>query len=281
MSTFTSSSSPSSSSSSNSSKPTDTGYCGYTSANRPPAFIIGITGASASGKTSVCDLIKSKLPNAQVGIVSQDCFYRNLTAEEMTHPEDFDFDSPDAFDWELIYATLERLHNREMAHVPEYDYATYSRTGATRQLWNLDVVLFEGIFSFLGDRRYPERDYIDLRIFVETDTDTRLARRILRDVSTRGRTVEGVLRQYERFVKPSYDKFIEPQRKYADIIIPWGNYSENKIFDQGDWHTTNYPAIDMIVTHINTKIGVTCPPIRPLSPNFTKRSLSPPPFSSN
>lgn len=232
--------------------------------NRKPAFIVGIAGASASGKTTLCEQIHKKLPHHRVGIVSQDSFYRCLTPEEIANAANHNFDEPGAFDWPCMRDVLTRLKNRDLAAIPTYDYTTHSRAKESTALWNLDVVLFEGIFSFMADPAYPGgRDLMDLRIFVETDSDTRLARRVFRDTMYRGRTVDSVLQQYERFVKPSFEQFILPQRKKADIIIPWGDYSENMFSNDGSWEDESYPALNMIITYIKSIIGET--PVRSVS----------------
>lgn len=219
-----------------------------------PAFVIGITGGSASGKTSFANRILEMLPNQRVVIVSQDNFYRGLRPEEQDRAADFNFDHPDAFDWKLMHQILADLRNRKRVDIPTYDYVTHTRSEVTHQLWNYDVVIFEGILTFYQHPEHCLIPLMDLKIFVETDSDTRLARRVLRDTKSRGRTVDSVLAQYERFVKPAYDTYIAPLRKKADVIIPWGNYSGNVFSDNGEWKNTRYPALDMIVEHIQTKL---------------------------
>jgi len=219
------------------------------------AFIIGITGGSASGKTSFAEKILKMLPNERVVIVSQDNFYRGLTPEEQDSAADFNFDHPDALDWEAMYHALADLRERKRVEIPTYDYVTHTRSHVVRELWNYDVVLFEGILTFYQHPKFCLTPLMDLKIFVETDSDTRLARRVLRDTKTRGRTVESVLEQYERFVKPAYDQFIAPLKRKADVIIPWGDYSGNVFNDDGNWKQVHYPALDMIVEHIQTKLA--------------------------
>jgi len=219
------------------------------------AFVIGITGGSASGKTSFAEKILKMLPNERVIIVSQDNFYRGLRPEEQATAADFNFDHPDALDWETMYNALSALRQRKRVEIPTYDYVTHTRSSVVRELWNYDVVLFEGILTFYQHPKYCLTPLMDLKIFVETDSDTRLARRVLRDTKFRGRTVESVLEQYERFVKPAYDQFIAPLKRKADVIIPWGDYSGNVFNDDGNWKQVHYPALDMIVEHIQTKLA--------------------------
>jgi len=219
------------------------------------AFVIGITGGSASGKTSFAERILEMLPNERVVIVSQDNFYRGLRPEEQASAADFNFDHPNALDWETMFNALSALRERQRVEIPTYDFVTHTRSSVVKELWGYDVVLFEGILAFHQHPQYCLTDLMDLKVFVETDSDTRLARRVLRDTKYRGRTVESVLEQYERFVKPAYEQFIAPQKKKADVIIPWGDYSGNVFSDNGKWKHIHYPALDMIVEHIQTKLA--------------------------
>jgi len=221
------------------------------------AFVIGITGGSASGKTSVAEKLLSMLPNQRVAIVTQDSFYRNLTPEELPNARDFNWDCPEAFDWKLQKEVLTNLRARRKVMVPIYDYVHNCRSTDCTVLWNVDVVIFEGILAFYHHPN-PELcldNLIDLKIFVETDGDTRLARRLFRDTQFRGRSIASVLAQYSKFVKPSYETHIAPLKRRADIIIPWGDYGDNVFSDDGSWKSRRYPALDMIVEHIKTKIG--------------------------
>jgi uridine kinase len=232
-----------------------------------PAFIIGIAGGSASGKTSLCHQIHSLLPNQRVAIVAQDSFYRNLTPDEIRRAAQHNFDEPAAFDWPLMHDVLASLRRRRKVDVPTYDYKTHSRSDVVVPLWNIDVVLFEGILAFHDEPDVRMGELMDLKIFVETDSDTRLARRVFRDTQNRGRSLESVLLQYERFVKPSFEQYILPLKKRADVIIPWGDYSQNMFSDDGSWQSQRYPALEMIVEHIQTKLAsFGPPPIRTLSP---------------
>ena len=221
------------------------------------AFVIAITGGSASGKTSVAEKILSMLPNQRVAIVSQDSFYRNLTPEELPNAREFNWDCPEAFDWELQRDVLQSLRHRRKVDVPVYDYVNNCRSTTKHvTLWNVDVVIFEGILAFY---QHPDPSLcldplLDLKIFVETDSDTRLARRMYRDTQFRGRSIASVLTQYSKFVKPSYDRHIAPLKRRADIIIPWGDYSDNVFSDDGSWKKQRYPALDMIVEHIQSKL---------------------------
>ncbi|XP_078175478.1 uridine/cytidine kinase UKL1, chloroplastic-like [Carex rostrata] len=202
-------------------------------------FFIGVSGGTASGKTTVCDMIIQQLHDHRVVLVNQDSFYRGLTAEESEHVQDYNFDHPDAFDTEQLLECMNQLKCCQSVNVPIYDFKNHRRCSESfRKVNASDVIILEGILAFHDQR---VRDLMDMKIFVDTDADIRLARRIRRDTVERGRDVNSVLEQYGRFVKPAFDDFVLPTKKYADVIIPRG----------GD----NHVAIDLIVQHIRTKLG--------------------------
>ncbi|EFJ17251.1 hypothetical protein SELMODRAFT_115138, partial [Selaginella moellendorffii] len=202
-------------------------------------FLAGVAGGTASGKTTVCNMIIQQLHDHRVVLVNQDSFYRGLTAEEHGHVSEYNFDHPDAFDTEQLLQCVGSLLKCQPVQIPIYDFKLHRRCSDTfRQVNAADVIILEGILVFHDSR---VRDLMNMKIFVDTDADVRLARRIRRDTCERGRGVESVLQQYAKFVKPSFDDFILPTKKYADVIIPRG----------GD----NHVAIDLIVQHIHTKLG--------------------------
>ncbi|KAI8818539.1 uridine-cytidine kinase 1-like 1 [Fimicolochytrium jonesii] len=203
-------------------------------------FIIGMAGGSASGKTSVSTRIIRNLGVPWVILLSMDSFYKPLTKEqsEAAHRNDYDFDHPDAFDYEALQQTLKDLKRGVKVDVPIYDFSTHSRLDKTQTVYGANIVVFEGIFA-LYDKAV--RDLMDLKIFVDTDADVRLARRLKRDIAERGRDVRGVLSQYQRFVKPAFDEHIYPTMKYADIIIPRG--------------LDNVAAIDVITKHLARQLN--------------------------
>eukprot|EP00698_Gefionella_okellyi_P017641 TRINITY_DN5194_c0_g1_i1.p1 TRINITY_DN5194_c0_g1~~TRINITY_DN5194_c0_g1_i1.p1 ORF type:complete len:254 (-),score=62.11 TRINITY_DN5194_c0_g1_i1:244-1005(-) len=207
-----------------------------------PAFIIGVCGGTASGKTTVCSKIIEQLKSKRATIISQDSFYRPLMPEqrEAALKSDFDFDHPDAFDFGLMLEVLQSLRENPALPVtiPVYDFKTHQRSSTQSvRVKGVDVVIFEGIMAFHNEKL---RDVFDMKLFVDTDDDLRLMRRLRRDIAERGRDVTGVLQQYERFVKPAFDNFISPAKKFADLIIPRG----------GD----NVVAIDLIVKHIQARL---------------------------
>ncbi|KAJ6950947.1 uridine kinase-like protein 3 [Populus alba x Populus x berolinensis] len=201
-------------------------------------FVIGVAGGAASGKTTVCDMIIQQLHDQRVVLVNQDSFYHDLTDEELTRVHEYNFDHPDAFDTEQLLCAMEKLRHGQAVDIPNYDFKSYKNVFPARRVNPSDVIILEGILIFHDPRI---RELMNMKIFVDTDADVRLARRIRRDIVEKGRDIATVLDQYSKFVKPAFDDFILPTKKYADIIIPRG----------GD----NHVAIDLIVQHIRTKLG--------------------------
>ncbi|XP_024048246.1 uridine kinase-like protein 3 isoform X2 [Citrus clementina] len=202
-------------------------------------FVIGVAGGAASGKTTVCDMIIQQLHDQRVVLVNQDSFYHNLTEQELARVHEYNFDHPDAFDTEKLLSSMEKLRHGQAVDIPNYDFKSYkNNVFPARRVNPSDVILLEGILVFHDSR---VRELMNMKIFVDTDADVRLARRIRRDTVEKGRDIATVLDQYSKFVKPAFDDFILPTKKYADIIIPRG----------GD----NHVAIDLIVQHIRTKLG--------------------------
>jgi len=202
-------------------------------------FIIGIAGGTASGKTTVCNRIIRSLGDQRVVMVSLDEFYRDLTPEECANIADVDFDAPEAFDVESMVDCLDKLKRGLPAEAPVYDFVTSKRRNDQSRLLNIaDVVVVEGILV-LHIEKILER--CNMKIFVDTDDDVRLARRIRRDTVVRGRDVENVLNQYTRFVKPAFEKYVLPSKHEADIIIPW--VDDNRV------------AVDLITQHIRSKLS--------------------------
>ncbi|XP_048425945.1 uridine kinase-like protein 3 [Pyrus x bretschneideri] len=202
-------------------------------------FVIGVAGGAASGKTTVCDMIIQQLHDQRVVLVNQDSFYHNLTEEELKRVHEYNFDHPDAFDTEKLLSSMDKLKHGQAVDIPNYDFKSYKNSVfPARRVNPSDVIILEGILAFHDTR---VRELMNMKIFVDTDADVRLARRIRRDTVEKGRDIGQVLDQYSKFVKPAFDDFILPTKKYADIIIPRG----------GD----NHIAVDLIVQHIRTKLG--------------------------
>ncbi|XP_061164035.1 uridine-cytidine kinase 2-like isoform X2 [Saccostrea echinata] len=208
----------------------------------PRPFVIGVAGGTASGKSSVCAKIMQQLGQddvdhrqRQVVIINQDTFYRPLTPEENIRAlkGEFNFDHPDAFDYDFMSQTLKDLVAGKAVKLPQYNYVTNARNEEWHTVYPADVVLFEGILVFYFKEL---RDMYHMKLFVDTDPDTRLSRRVLRDTKERGRDIENILHQYTTLVKPAFEEFCLPTKKYADVIIPRG--------------ADNTVAIDLIVQHI-------------------------------
>lgn len=201
---------------------------------------MGIAGGTASGKTTVCEEI---FKNVRVGtqykeccMIPLDCFYKECTDAQMADIGNVNFDHPQIFDWDLLKQTLNDLREGKDVLLPDYDYKTCKRkeSGLLRK-W-APLVLFEGIFALLDNEINTK--FLDFKIFVLTDDDVRLARRIKRDIVERGRKVEGVLKSFHKYVKPAHIEFVRPTMKYADLIVPRGRPMESE---------RNKIAIDFIV----------------------------------
>ena len=209
-------------------------------------FIIGVCGGSASGKSTVCRYLEEHLEGEDVAILSSDAFYNELTPEQSAraYKNEHDFDSPHAVDFEGLTAAVRKLRAFKDVDLPVYDFACHARKAETVAFPRRHVVIVEGILIFTQ----PElRDLFDLKVFVECDGDVRLARRVRRDIAGRGRDIHGVLDQYFRFVKPSYDLFVEPSKRHADVIIPNAGTAVNLV------------SIDVLVKHIQTQLAIRSP----------------------
>lgn len=182
-------------------------------------LIIGIAGGTGSGKTTVVRNIVDKLPAGEVVVLPQDLYYKdssNVPAEER---QNINFDHPNAFDWDLLHEHIKLLKDMRPIEQPTYSFLTCTRQAETVHIEPKDVIIIEGILA-LSDPRL--RALMDLKIFVDADSDERLIRVIQRDVIERGRTAEAVMERYTRVLKPMHLQFIEPTKRYADIIIPEG-----------------------------------------------------------
>ncbi|GFG29352.1 hypothetical protein Cfor_10213 [Coptotermes formosanus] len=202
-------------------------------------FVIGICGGSASGKTTVATKIIESLDVPWVTLLSMDSFYKVLNEKqhELAAKNEYNFDHPDAFDFELLAITLQRLKEGRKVEVPVYNFVTHSRESRTKTMYGANVIIFEGILAFYHAEILK---MLDMKIFVDTDADIRLARRLKRDICQRGRDLEGVLKQYCNLVKPAFYHYIAPSMVHADIIVPRGG--ENEV------------AIELVVHHVHTQL---------------------------
>ena len=181
--------------------------------------IIGIAGGTGSGKTTVVKKIVEMLPPHFVAVVSQDSYYSDTS--DMTEDERhaINFDHPDAFDWKLLIAHINELRNGHCIEQPTYSYLLCNRLPETVHVEPKPVIIIEGIMTLLNKKL---REMMDLKIFVDCDSDERLIRNIQRDTIDRGRTVSMVVDRYLKVLKPMHEQFIEPTKRYADLIIPQG-----------------------------------------------------------
>lgn len=202
-------------------------------------LIIGIAGGTGSGKSTVARRVAEALPEASVAFIEMDAYYRSFDHLSPTELEFLNWDHPDAFDVEFLTAHLAALSRGESIEAPTYEFATHSRSARTRRVRAADVVVVDGIL-LLADERV--RDQCDVKVFVDADADIRLIRRIRRDTAHRGRTLESILDQYLTTVQPMHLQFVEPSKRYADIIVPRGG--------------NNLVAIEMIVAKIHRVLAL-------------------------
>lgn len=197
-------------------------------------IVIGIAGGTASGKTTVAARIKDKFQN-EVELLCHDCYYKahdDMPFEERTK---INYDHPNAFDTDRYINDIKALKEGKAIERPVYDYSIHNRVAETVTVEPKRVIILEGILIFENEEL---RDLMDIKLFVDTDADIRIMRRIIRDVEERGRSLESVVKQYSTTVKPMHERFIEPSKRYADLIIPHGG--KNKV------------ALDMVFNRIKT-----------------------------
>jgi len=188
--------------------------------------IIGIAGGTGSGKTTVVKKIAESLPNDYVTVVPLDSYYNDTTNLTDEQRKAINFDHPDAFDWRLLNEHIHRLRNCEAVEQPTYSYILSNRLPETIHVEPRPVIIIEGIMALINKKL---RDMMDLKIYVDTDDDERLIRNIQRDCIERNRTVDMVIGRYLEVLKPMHEQFIEPTKKYADIIIPLGGENNKGI----------------------------------------------------
>jgi uridine kinase len=182
-------------------------------------IIIGISGASASGKSLLSNTIVNELGSNQVVVISEDSYYKDHSDIPLEERENINYDHPNAIDHELLYNHLQQLQAGKTVQVPTYNHAQHIRSKQSRNIGQHTIIVLEGILLFVEQQL---RDLMDIRIFMDTPLDICLIRRLKRDVKERSRTLDSVLKQYEETVRPMYLQFIEPSKRYADIIIPRG-----------------------------------------------------------
>ena len=196
-------------------------------------FLIGVAGGSSSGKTTVAERLAELAGDEHLALIKLDSYYVELDDRTLEERAAFNYDHPDAFDWPLLDAHLAALSAGAAVPVPVYDFVQFNRTGAVRVVRPARIVVVEGILV-LWEPGLRER--FDLKVFVDTDADIRLIRRLRRDVAERGRTADSVIDQYLTTVRPAHEQFIEPSKRYADVIIPQGGM--------------NRPALDVLLARV-------------------------------
>ena len=181
-------------------------------------LIIGICGGSGSGKSTLARNIAEQF-DGEVALIRHDDYYKSQDGLDIKARAEVNYDHPDAFDTELLVEHITELKAGRAVAAPTYDYALHTRGARTRRIDARPVIIIDGILIFADERL---RELFDIKIYVDTDADIRLLRRIVRDTKKRGRTLDSVVSQYLKTVKPMHDAFVEPSKKYADIIIPEG-----------------------------------------------------------
>jgi len=200
-------------------------------------LIIGIAGGSGSGKSTVARNVAELLTTSSVAFIDMDAYYKNFTALSLDERRKLNWDHPDAFDYDLLCSHLEALSQRKQIDKPEYDFVTHLRRKECTRIESADVIVIDGILLFVDNR---VRDLCDVKVFVDADADIRLIRRLERDTHVRGRPLDEIIEQYLSTVQPMHLEFVEPSKRYADVIVPRGGH--------------NAIAIEMIVAKIQRRL---------------------------
>jgi uridine kinase len=185
--------------------------------------VIGVAGGTGSGKTTVAHEILNRAGTEKISLIQHDAYYKDLSDLPLAQRAMQNFDHPDALDNSLLIEHLQKLKAGKAVEVPVYDFTTHTRTRKTRRIEPYRVVLLEGILIFADEAL---RKLMDVKIYVDTDADIRFIRRLERDLAERGRTMESVIHQYMATVRPMHQEFVEPSKRYADVIIPEGGFNE-------------------------------------------------------
>jgi uridine kinase len=196
--------------------------------------VIGIAGGSGSGKTTVAQEILQRVGPDRIAFLQHDSYYKDLSGLPPTQRAEVNFDHPNSLETDLLTEHIAALRDGKSVEVPIYDFSTHSRTNKTFTVQPRRVILVEGILIFT---EHALREMFDVKIFVDTDSDLRLIRRLERDIAERGRTAQSVIKQYQSTVRPMHLEFVEPSKRYADVIIPEGGF--------------NTAALDMVVARVD------------------------------
>lgn len=197
------------------------------------SLVIGIAGGTGSGKTTVANVILERVGSDCIAYLPHDAYYKDLSDLPKAQKEAVNFDHPNSLESELMIKHIEDLRAGRPVELPVYDFTNHTRTDEFIPIEPQPVIIVEGILIFVDSRL---REMFDVKLFVDTDADIRLIRRMQRDITERGRTVESVMQQYQSTVRPMHLEFVEPSKRYADVIIPEGGY--------------NQVAMDMVIARI-------------------------------
>jgi len=203
--------------------------------NKTTPLVIGVAGGSGSGKTTVAEIVLQRVGKQRIAFLQHDSYYRELTSLSQSQRATVNFDHPDSLESEMMREHILSLKAWQSVEVPVYDFTTHSRTAETIHVEPRRVILVEGILIFAEPRL---RELFDVKIFVDTDSDIRFIRRLDRDITERGRTTQNVIKQYMSTVRPMHLEFVEPSKRYADVIIPEGGL--------------NTVAMDMVIARIES-----------------------------
>ncbi|MGN0140989.1 MAG: uridine kinase [Roseburia sp.] len=201
-------------------------------------MLIGIAGGTGSGKTTLADKLVESFGGDEVSILRHDCYYRRHDGMTYEERSKLNYDHPDAFDTELLCEHICQLKDGKTVEMPVYDYSIHNRSEETTRVNPAPVIVLEGILIFAEKSLC---DLMDIKVFVDTDADVRILRRIVRDVKERGRSLDSVIEQYLTTVKPMHEQFVEPSKRRADIIIPEGG--------------ENIVALDMLIQRVRKHLA--------------------------
>ena len=205
----------------------------------PRPFLIGVAGGTCSGKTTLSEKLAVLAGGEHLALIKLDSYYMAAHDKPLHEREKINYDHPDAFDWDLLNDHLAALSAGATVPVPVYDFTLHDRSEEVRMVRSSPIIVMEGILV-LWEPRLRER--FDLKVYVDTDADLRLIRRLRRDVAERGRTTESIIEQYLHTVRPSHDQFIEPSKRHADVIFPQGGMNE--------------PAIEMLLARVRERVAL-------------------------
>ena len=205
---------------------------------RATPLVIGVAGGSGSGKTTLATIILERVGTDKIAYLPHDAYYKDLSDLPPNQRTMVNFDHPDSLDTQLLIDHVRMLRNYQTIELPIYDFKTHSRTAKRREIEPKPVIMVEGILIFA---EAPLRNLFDVKVFVDTDADIRFIRRLERDINERGRTTDSVIRQYLATVRPMHLEFVEPSKRYADVIIPEGGL--------------NTVAMDMVVARLEALLG--------------------------